>query len=327
MSEYALSWSKQTPRLISGGSDSLVVMWDLRDAESAALQSSLSSTLFQSKVGSSETDWGKKKILKAKRKFRGHEDVVEDVAHHPKQPSASIFASVSDDRSLIIWDARLPGNKRGDGIATRFKEAHSDDINCVDWNLHDENKIVTGSSDGTVNIYDYRMLGKLARQSIIRSYGGQSSTAEEGKLASSLRLGNITNVMWSPTDSRFFATAGDDGIVSVWDSEKSGAPSQLDGLPEGLFFRHTGHRASVVDFDWNTNSPWTFASISDDSQNPHLGGGTLQVWRISDLLYKSQSLADPAAESEWKEELRVALAEAEKEDADRKRKAATSKAK
>ena len=26
--------------------------------------------------------------------------------------------------------------------------------------------------------------------------------------------------------------------------------------------------------------------MSDDSQNPRLGGGTMQVWRLTDLLYK-----------------------------------------
>ena len=101
-------------------------------------------------------------------------------------------------------------------------------------------------------------------------------------------------------------------------------PSESDGLPEGLIFRHMGHRASIVDFDWNENSPWTFASMSDDSQNPHLGGGTLQVWRLTDLLYKSLDFADGSSEVEWKEELKDALLKAEKQEGKKKRSGASS---
>ena len=40
---------------------------------------------------------------------------------------------------------------------------------------------------------------------------------------------------------------------------------------------------SIVDFDWNPSSPWTISSMSDDGE---LGGGTLQIWRVSDLVYR-----------------------------------------
>ncbi len=325
MSEYALSWSKQIPRLISGGSDHVVCMWDLRDAETAGLfQTSLSSSLFHSKVGSSDTAWAKSKTLDAKRKFRGHNDVVEDVAYHPTDAGANLFASVSDDRSLIVWDARLAGDKHGDGVAARLEEAHSDDMNCVDWNSHDVNQIVTGSSDGTIHIYDYRMLASHGRRSIVRRYGRRidASSTDGGSgsdetAQSRYKLGNITNVMWSPTDGRFFASSGDDGAVTIWDASKSGAPLEQDGLPEALLFRHAGHRASIVDFDWNAQSAWTIASLSDDSENPRLAGGTLQVWRITDLLYKGLQ-EDTKATSEWIDSLGAALSKAEKEDAEKK---------
>ena len=324
MSEYALSWSKQMPRLISGGSDHVVCMWDLRDAQTAGLlQTSLSSSLFRSKVGSSETAWAKSKTLSAKRKFRGHDDVVEDVAHHPTDAGANLFASVSDDRSLIVWDARLAGSKHGDGVAARLEEAHSDDMNCVDWNAHDANQIVTGSSDGTIHIYDYRMLASHGRRSIVRRYGYRSDApeaeagGESGTAQSRYKLGNITNIMWSPTDGRSFASSGDDGAVTIWDASKSGAPLEEDGLPEALLFRHAGHRASIVDFDWNARSAWTIASLSDDSENPRLAGGTLQVWRITDLLYKGLQ-EDAKATSEWMGVLGTTLAKAEKEDTEKK---------
>ena len=41
-----------------------------------------------------------------------------------------------------------------------------------------------------------------------------------------------------------------------------------------------GNRAKVCDFDWNPASRWCFASVSDDSADSGLGGGTLQLWRM-----------------------------------------------
>ncbi|KAL8139293.1 hypothetical protein V2J09_005314 [Rumex salicifolius] len=54
--------------------------------------------------------------------------------------------------------------------------------------------------------------------------------------------------------------------------------------PPGLFFKHSGHRDKVADFHWNAIDPWTLVSVSDDSA----GGGTLQIWRIIDLLYRPE---------------------------------------
>ncbi len=45
-------------------------------------------------------------------------------------------------------------------------------------------------------------------------------------------------------------------------------------------------RAQVVDFQWNPHDPWTIMSVSDESQME--GGGTLQLWRVSDLLHRPE---------------------------------------
>jgi histone-binding protein RBBP4 len=134
MSEYALAWNKQVPRLVSGGSDHMVVLWDLGDA---------ATTLFNTKSNSkSPVKWKNQKTLQANRIFEGHTDTVEDVTFHPTG-HGNIFCSVGDDRGLIIWDARVDNP-----IAIRVNNAHQEDINCVDWNNHDPTSIISGSSDG-----------------------------------------------------------------------------------------------------------------------------------------------------------------------------------
>ncbi|KAJ8426224.1 hypothetical protein Cgig2_003849 [Carnegiea gigantea] len=57
--------------------------------------------------------------------------------------------------------------------------------------------------------------------------------------------------------------------------------------PPGLFFQHAGHRDKVVDFHWNAYDPWTIVSVSDDCDSSG-GGGTLQIWRMSDLIYRPE---------------------------------------
>jgi hypothetical protein len=42
----------------------------------------------------------------------------------------------------------------------------------------------------------------------------------------------------------------------------------------------------VVDFQWNPASPWTFFSVADEAGLG--GGGTLQLWRVSDMVYRPE---------------------------------------
>ena len=43
----------------------------------------------------------------------------------------------------------------------------------------------------------------------------------------------------------------------------------------------------VVDFQWNPSDPWTLLSVSDDVAL-NGGGGSLQLWRVSDLIYRPE---------------------------------------
>jgi histone-binding protein RBBP4 len=43
----------------------------------------------------------------------------------------------------------------------------------------------------------------------------------------------------------------------------------------------------VVDFHWDASDPWTVVSVSDDGESTG-GGGTLQIWRMIDFLYRPE---------------------------------------
>ncbi|CAL5327875.1 unnamed protein product [Camellia sinensis] len=69
--------------------------------------------------------------------------------------------------------------------------------------------------------------------------------------------------------------------------KQDGLGTRVQNSPPGLFFRHAGHRDKVVDFHWNSCDPWTIVSVSDDGESTG-GGGTLQIWRMIDLIYRPE---------------------------------------
>ena len=72
---------------------------------------------------------------------------MEDVAwnHH----NGDLFASVSDDKRLILWDLR-------DKAPTQNIEAHVSEIMSVDYSPFDQNLLITGSTDSSVAVWDTR---------------------------------------------------------------------------------------------------------------------------------------------------------------------------
>jgi len=221
-------------------------------------------------VGARSGDFGGAPALAPALKFLGHVDTVEDVAFHPS--SALELCSVGDDSALIFWDGRA-----GTGPTHRVGEAHESDVHCVDWSLLDENAIVTGGADSIVRLWDRRKLSSKGADCVV-----WSSPA-------GLHADGITTVQWCPDQDGVFASAGEDGYLNVFDRSRIGAEQTPEakklGPPEVLF-QHAGHRSSLADFHWNPCDPWTIASVSSGD-----GGNTLQLWRMTDLLYRPEAEA------------------------------------
>lgn len=254
MAEYALAWCAYTPSVVSGGGDAQVLIWSIEDQMGSLA------------AGGNPAAGGVE--LKPRCIFQGHTETVEDVKYDPRSQNGLECCSVGDDMCLFFWDGRA-GLKPTNSVV----RAHDDDINCVVWNPFDGNVVCTGASDGSIHQYDIRNL----------------STGSVRHLGVGVEMGNITNMQWSPHSAHHFASAGDGGSLYIWDISKADTPhaemEPWDTTPAELMFKHMGHRAPVVDFDWNAKSPWTIATFSDDGA---LGGGTLQMWRVADLVYNEQ---------------------------------------
>ncbi|MBA0838921.1 hypothetical protein Goarm_004705, partial [Gossypium armourianum] len=246
------------------GKDKSVVLWSIQDHISGG------SIVKQNKPGEGNDKTAEGPSVGPRGIFCGHEDTVEDVAFCPS--SAQEFCSVGDDSCLILWDARV-----GTGPTIKVEKAHDADLHCVDWNPHDDNLILTGSADNTVRMFDRRNLTSNGVGSPIYKFEGHRAA--------------VLCVQWSPDESSVFGSSAEDGLLNIWDYDKVGKkverPSKSPSTPAGLFFQHAGHRDKVVDFHWNASDPWTVVSVSDDCDSTG-GGGTLQIWRMSDLIYRPE---------------------------------------
>jgi histone-binding protein RBBP4 len=149
-----------------------------------------------------------------------------------------LFASVGDDKRVVLWD------RRREGPALRAEEAHSQEVMCVDASPFDPYLLLTGSTDSTVALWDQRNMGKP-----IFWLRGHS--------------GDITQAKFSPMQANLVASSSADKRVIVWDLAKIKEEGTED-QPE-MMFVHGGHQAKVSDIAWNLNEKLTIASVCEEN--------------------------------------------------------------
>ncbi|KAJ1725791.1 Histone acetyltransferase type B subunit 2 [Coemansia erecta] len=235
---YGIAWNAQREgHILSASEDTTVCLWDIKGVTK------------------------EQRRLEPLAVFRGHTAIVEDVAWHSMH--TDIFASVGDDRRLLIWDTRkAPGDKPVQDVI-----AHESEVNCVAFNPKSEYVFATGSGDTTVALWDLRNL-KHKLHSL-------EAHKEE-----------VLQLSWSPKHETVLASASTDRRVNVWDVSRIGeeqtAEDAEDGPPE-LMFIHGGHTSKVSDLGWNLNEDWTLCTVAEDN--------IVQVWQMASNIY---SPIDPA---------------------------------
>ncbi|TFK42029.1 WD40-repeat-containing domain protein [Crucibulum laeve] len=205
--------------------------------------------------------------------FRGHTSVVGDVDWHATQEN--VFASVGDDKMLMIWDTRSPTQPK---IQV---QAHDSEILSVAFSPATEHLLVTGSSDKTVVLHDIRAPTK-------KLHTFESHTDE------------VLHLAWSPHNPTIFASASSDRRVNIWDlsliGQEQTPDDQEDGPPE-LLFIHGGHTARPTDFCWapGESENWTAASVSEDNV-VMVWQPTMRVWAGDEVKVDEKELEGEAME-------------------------------
>ena len=118
MNRYGMSWHPTlSGHLLTASEDTTICAWDMNSYTKD------------------------KTTLDPFRVYTGHTAWVEDVAWSPLVEK--IFASVGDDKKLMIWDTRTTSASKPNFSV----DAHSAEINCVSFNPKNEFILATGSAD------------------------------------------------------------------------------------------------------------------------------------------------------------------------------------
>ncbi|CCM03663.1 uncharacterized protein FIBRA_05807 [Fibroporia radiculosa] len=202
--------------------------------------------------------------------FKGHTSVVGDVDWNSQK--GDVFASVGDDKMLMIWDKRVSAEP------TTKIQAHDREILTVAFSPSTDYLLLTGSADHTIALHDMRLPTK-------RLHTFESHTDE------------VLHVAWSPQNPTVFASASSDRRINVWDLSQIGVEQtpddQEDGPPE-LMFIHGGHTSRPTDFCWapGRDNNWTVASTSEDNV-VMVWQPTMHVWAAEQVRIHVEELEEP----------------------------------
>lgn len=264
--DYAIDVSKSSEHpdnkdvwIVSGGSDCAVLVWRLADAQVSAPHTS---------------PFVRMEGARGMANAVGHTATVEDVSFNGND--RNVIASVGRDSAMMVWDVRTPARP-----ISWVEQAHKGDINCCDFGGVHEHCIATGGSDSVIRVWDRRFLKNASNEKKpLRTLYGHAN--------------EVTNVMWNRSVPDVCASGGEDGEVLIWRvSETDRRPAKQSEIyrssPE-LLFRHVGHsmaNSKITDLDWlpSDTDPWCVASLSESVGE---GGSTLQIWRMSDMIYRSK---------------------------------------
>ncbi|KAF8559916.1 WD40 repeat-like protein [Imleria badia] len=255
---FGLAWNPAKAGHILGASEDMTVcLWDINSYTKA------------------------RNTLEPTTIYKGHASVVGDVDWHPTREN--VFASVGDDKLLLLWDTRSPAEP------TTKVQAHDREILACAFNPAQESLLITGSADKTIALHDIRNTSK-------RIHIFESHTDE------------VLHLSWSPHVASVFASASSDRRINVWDLAQVGVEQtpddQEDGPPE-LMFIHGGKS-----FDTNSmtsmrahdsrllrshRTTWTASSTSEDNI-VMIWQPTARIWAGDEVKIDEKELEGDAME-------------------------------
>lgn len=238
---WGLDWALEGHRLLSSDNSGGILLWDIEHP--------LGDKQAEGDLSRDNRDGRATAVLEPVRDFSFHSSAINDVKFHRYHPD--VFACVAG-HNLSIWDQRNATREPFFNILTHTKEAFS-----LDFSSSDEYLVLTGGSDGLIELWDMRNLGRA----LCDFRHGEEP---------------VIKVEWSPTNESVFGSCGEDKRVNIWDCSRIDTEQGAD-QEKCLIFSHYGHQGVVNDFSWNPATSFGVASV--DSSN------MVQVWEMDERFY------------------------------------------
>lgn len=150
---------------------------------------------------------------------------------------SELLATVGDKGELFISDLNNVGSPFRMGNAV----ARADDFNCLDWNKRTAHILATGSSGGTMTVWDV----KNKRESLTLNNLGRKP---------------VSAIAWDPVKTTRLVTAipnDIDPVILVWDLRNANAPERV----------LQGHDGGVLSLSWCSQDGDLLLSSGKDNRN------------------------------------------------------------
>ncbi|RKP31773.1 WD40 repeat-like protein [Metschnikowia bicuspidata] len=200
-----------------------------------------------------------------------HAAGVNDVSWHCFD--ASVFAAVTEDDRMMLYDARAAGGAVLSFHSQRGSSERSG-INALAFSPFSRNLVALGGANSNISLVDLRMLSK--------------NSGAQGLLHTMMGHGDGISCMGFSTHvDGVLATGSQDRRVIIWDLSKIGEEQSQedaeDGSPE-IFMMHAGHTGAITDFSWCPFAKWTLATLADDN--------IVHIWKVSQAIINSEKKLD-----------------------------------
>lgn len=250
-SVYAVAWSPDRRRIITGGHDSVARVWNLMNGLVSLIYrghtagiTTLAWSMDGQRVASASLDktiqvWDAASGEKIAA-YKGHTGMIHSVAWSPDGKQIASASSGDQDTTVQLWDAST-------GARVFTYHGHSYWARAVAWSP-DGKYLASGSLKEVV-----------ARGRLIAAHRGQGE--------------RVSGLAWSP-DGKYIAAISTNALVQVWEVEQSRhAPLSRPASQGSLFSYHA--RASSV---------YSVLALAWLPGGKHLaaadGDGAVQVWQV-----------------------------------------------
>ena len=252
---------------VSVGSDRLLIFWDARSSQPVAHKLA---NLHRSDINS--VSWS-----------------AMD-PHYVATGGSDEFVRVLDLRrvsSLRDTTHRVTRCDARSAVVDEFPDLN-DNVTHVQFSPHSSDHIVAASEDGRVLIYDQsrRSVALGRRRFPSASVAPQAASVPLSPVESVLRP-TVDGPPSPPsviTPSLALSDLRASPLLSVAAPSSSPLHHSTRNFNSRVLFRHAGHNHQVTSVQWNPHVDFAFCTSS--SGDPAQGGGFLQVWRVSELLWR-----------------------------------------